>query len=133
MLIENWWFNAVFTMCYWLYYERIMFAEEDFLRKKYGQKYLTWSMNVPAFIPKTSGWVKPNLPFSFRNVLKREDNGILNLVALFVIFKAIGQYIAVGTLFSDQLWLGILAGTVVFYLIVRVLKKLTNVLNVEGR
>ena len=38
MLTLNFWFLISFTYLYWLYYERIIFAEESFLIKKYGTK-----------------------------------------------------------------------------------------------
>lgn len=40
MLAGNFWFIIAFCLLYWVYYERIMFAEEQFLRKKFGQQYL---------------------------------------------------------------------------------------------
>ena len=36
MLTGNFWFIIAFGLFYWVYYERIMFAEEQFLRKKFG-------------------------------------------------------------------------------------------------
>ena len=33
LLTQNWWFNIAFGFFYWVYYERMMFAEEQFLRK----------------------------------------------------------------------------------------------------
>ena len=41
-----------FILVYWLYYERIMFAEEQFLRRKFGEIYDKWSENVKAVIPR---------------------------------------------------------------------------------
>ena len=35
-------FLIVFFLLYWLYYERIMFAEEQFLRRKFGEVYDKW-------------------------------------------------------------------------------------------
>jgi protein-S-isoprenylcysteine O-methyltransferase Ste14 len=37
MLTANLWFIVVFMMFYWLYYERIMYSEEQFLRRKFGR------------------------------------------------------------------------------------------------
>lgn len=36
LMILDLWFILFFCLAYWLYYERIMYAEEDFLRKKFG-------------------------------------------------------------------------------------------------
>lgn len=43
-------FTVIFILVYWLYYERIMFAEEQFLRRKFGEKYDEYSSKVyPLF------------------------------------------------------------------------------------
>lgn len=36
LITGNLWFIVAFCFFYWIYYERIMFAEEQFLRKKFG-------------------------------------------------------------------------------------------------
>ena len=51
MLTCNPWFIAIFTLIFWIYYERIVFAEEEFLRKKFGDAYLEWTVRTPIFIP----------------------------------------------------------------------------------
>ena len=50
----NWYFVIIVSLLYYLYYERIMFAEERFLERKFGQDYLDWASNLPAFVPKLS-------------------------------------------------------------------------------
>ena len=42
----NIYFIIIMSLLFWLYYERIMFAEERFLQKKFGDKYLNWSIEV---------------------------------------------------------------------------------------
>ncbi|MGJ1361130.1 methyltransferase family protein [Sphingobacterium spiritivorum] len=37
MLTANIWFVAAFILFYWIYYERIMFTEEQFLERKFGE------------------------------------------------------------------------------------------------
>ncbi len=51
LFLRSVWFTIVFCLVYWLYYERIMFAEEQFLRRKFGDAYDKWSEKVKAFIP----------------------------------------------------------------------------------
>ena len=70
-----WWFILVIIFGFWLYYERIMFAEEEFLRSKFGGSYLEWANKTPAFLPRFRNWQRSSLSFSFRNVLKREYTG----------------------------------------------------------
>ncbi|GAI74444.1 unnamed protein product [marine sediment metagenome] len=40
------------------YYERIIFAEEEFLRKTFGDSYLKWAEQTPTFLPKCKNWKK---------------------------------------------------------------------------
>lgn len=56
MLTCNLWFVGVFTLIFWIYYERIVFAEEEFLRKKFGEPYLEWAAETPIFIPRKLRW-----------------------------------------------------------------------------
>ena len=44
------WFAISFVMLYWVYYERIMYAEEQFLVGKFGEIYASWAKITPAFI-----------------------------------------------------------------------------------
>lgn len=60
----NFWFIIAFLFFYWIYYERIMFAEEQFLRKKFGQAYIDWTNKTPLFIPRFTSYKKNDFPFS---------------------------------------------------------------------
>src|SRR6185436_15753990 len=65
-------FAVIVSLLFWIYYERIMFAEERFLERKFGDAYLTWSRKAPAFIPAIRKFVKSDVPFSIKSVLRRE-------------------------------------------------------------
>ena len=41
-------FVMIVSLLFWIYYERIMFAEERFLERKFGDAYLTWSLKAPG-------------------------------------------------------------------------------------
>lgn len=36
---------------FWLYYERIIFAEKVYLRRKFKDEYLQWATVAPVFVP----------------------------------------------------------------------------------
>ena len=46
-------------LVFWLYYERIMLAEEEFLRARYGKAFDDWAARTPAFLPNFRHWVPP--------------------------------------------------------------------------
>jgi protein-S-isoprenylcysteine O-methyltransferase Ste14 len=81
------WLALSFCLIYALYYERIMIAEEGFLRKKFGDAYNQWAENTPAFMPRLSQWRAPNLYFSWRMVLRREYPGVLVVISGFLLLE----------------------------------------------
>ena len=127
------WFSMFYIMCFWMYYERIIFAEENFLRKKYGEPYLNWALKTPIFFPRMSGWEKPDLFFSFRNVLKREYSGFFALFFTFSLFDLAENYMRNSVWELDAFWMYALAISGAITLVLRTLKKNTKMLNVSGR
>ena len=75
----------VVSLVFWLYYERIMFAEERYLERQFGEEYLDWSQRVPAFIPRFRQFQKSTIPFSLKTVLRREYSGVFALVLGFTL------------------------------------------------
>src|SRR6218665_729176 len=92
MLSADFWFLVAFTLLYWVYYERIMFAEEAFLRRKFGNVYLDWAAKTPAFVPALRVPSKAKYPFSIKKVLKKEKNGVAALFLLFYVFELTAQF-----------------------------------------
>ena len=70
LFINVHWFSVLYIMCFWMYYERIIFAEENFLRNKYGERYIEWTTKTPIFIPRLIGWKQPNLIFQLKTFSK---------------------------------------------------------------
>ena len=133
MFIGVWWFVLICALAYWLYYERIMYAEEEFLRRSYSAQYEAWASRTPAFLPRFSGWIPSRLDFSFRNVLKREYNGMFATVISFVLINIISHYFTEDRFAVDAFWQLIFMLGAVTFLILRTLKKNTRMLEVQGR
>ena len=127
------WFSIFYIMCFWMYYERIIFAEEHFLRSKYGEPYVNWTLKTPIFLPRLSGWENPDLFFSFKNVLKREYSGFFALFFTFALFDLIENFVRNSTWELDMFWMYALLISGLITLILRTLKKKTKTLNVSGR
>ncbi|MDP4665387.1 MAG: isoprenylcysteine carboxylmethyltransferase family protein [Flavobacteriaceae bacterium] len=130
----SWSFMLIFSLAYWIYYERIMYAEEQFLHKKFGDKYKNWSSKTPAFWPSFKHSAKGDVPFSMKAILRREYSGVLATVMGFVYVEALRQYsqdmLSMDTM---RIPLYILGGTAVVTLILRTLKKTTRVLHDDVR
>ena len=134
MLTGNIWFVIIFSLIFWIYYERIIFAEEHFLREKFGDTYLNWAKQTPIFIPKLSGYKKPQINFSWKKILKKEKNGLFALFLVFLFFKIVGEYTLHQKFVLDINWLVFCtAATGVLYIILKIVKKYTNALNEKGR
>jgi protein-S-isoprenylcysteine O-methyltransferase Ste14 len=110
-----------------------MFAEEQFLRSKFGNVYLDWAKNVPAFIPNLKNFKPTNLPFSYKKVLKKEKkNGLVAVFLIFCAFDVLGELIEGETHYNYFLFAGCIL-TLVMYIVLTYLKKRTDVLNESGR
>ncbi len=132
MLTGNFWFVIVFCFFYWVYYERIMFAEEQFLRRKFGQQYLEWSKDVPAFIPNFKNFKKSNLDFSWKKILKKEKNGLFALFLIFLIFDVLGEVIG-KTYDYNYFLIAMCTITGLSYVVLKYLKHKTSALNEPNR
>jgi protein-S-isoprenylcysteine O-methyltransferase Ste14 len=129
----NLYFVIIISLGYWLYYERIMFAEERFLEKKFGDIYIDWSMKAPAFIPAFGRYKKGNIPFSVKSVLRREYSGFLATVFGFVFIDNLRILINDGTFNIYRASNITLIVTLIIVLILRTLKHHTTLLNETGR
>jgi hypothetical protein len=83
------------SLLFWIYYERIMFAEERFLEAKFGEQFLAWSSHVPAFIPSFKRYVPSRYPFQAGKALK-EYSGMLAAVFSFVLIQTLQDFFTKG-------------------------------------
>lgn len=131
-------FALLSAALYYLYYKRIMLAEEDFLSRQHGQSYRDWAAVTPAIVPRWRGWKSPALPFSWRSALRREFHSLLLIGAGFLLIEMFRLPIrASGTLAERLLekpfWLALFVLSAAVYLLILVVKKRSRWLVVEGR
>jgi protein-S-isoprenylcysteine O-methyltransferase Ste14 len=133
LFLRSWWFTVIFCLIYWLYYERIMFAEEQFLRKKFGDLYDKWSEKVRSFVPGFRNFIPSPLHFSIRNVLKREHNSFFNIFVIFTFLDFIRNYCISESIHITPLWFYLFAAAFVIWLTIKIIHKKTRWLIVDGR
>jgi hypothetical protein len=133
MEFHVWWLVLLTTTFYALYYERIMMAEEAFLRVRFGEEFEEWASVTPAFIPRFHGWKPFKIPFCWRTVLQREYNAFFLIIAVFFLLDSIGDSVVEGRFKIDPAWFGLFIGGFVIFATLRTLKKRTHLLTVEGR
>ena len=126
-------FTILFILLYWLYYERIMFAEEQFLRRKFGEIYDKWSEKVSSFIPGSFNYIPSKLNFSLRNVLKREYNSFINIFVIFLLLDLFRNFFLTENFYFTRLWLYLSIVAAIIWLLVRTIHKSTSWLEAEGR
>jgi len=132
MLTGNMWFIVAFCLFYWVYYERIMFAEEQFLRRKFQHTYENWASMIPAFIPSMNNFKSPNLPFSWKKVIKKEKNGFAAIFIIFTLFDVVGYSLS-SSRELDMFLVALCVVTSIMYLILKYIKNHTSLLNEYGR
>ena len=118
-----WWLPLIYTLSFALYYERIMAAEEDFLKNKFGDDFENWSTITPGFFPDFYKWDSPELNFSFKNILRREYSSLFALIFSFTVLDLIGNYLVIQELYVVTMWNILFWTTFAAYLILRFLKK----------
>ncbi|NQY68243.1 MAG: DUF1295 domain-containing protein [Flavobacteriales bacterium] len=126
--ISNIYFFLVVSLMYWIYYERIMFAEERFLEGKFGDDYLNWSKGVPAFIPKFSLWEGKGNGVSWKATLRREYSGFLSTVFGFLFVDFLRDSFLQNKLVITEKSIMIFSITLVITLALRTLKRNTSLL-----
>jgi len=131
--VLNPWYVIIVSLLFWLYYERIMFAEERFLERKFGDSYVKWSNSVPAFFPSFKNYVSSKIPFSMKTILRREYSGITATIIGFLFVDIVRDYKLNGG-FENKTNYWIVLGVALFIsLVLRTLKHHTKVLHEEDR
>jgi len=135
MFAFHFWIVFVYCLCFWLYYERIILAEETYLVERFGDKYLLWAAKTPVFIPNVMLYKAPELPFSLKTVLRREYSGFFAVIVVMFLLEVIGDMFIYKTVrvSVEPWWLALLVFGFVVWFALRFLKKYTRILHVEGR
>jgi len=133
LFIQVWWFALITWTGFWLYYERIIFTEEEFLRRKFGSEFTAWAQRTPMVVPHFKNWRKPDLPFSFKTVLRREFSTYFAIVAAYFFLEITGNLLTEKRFFVRNSWLIFFFVSMAIYFTLLILKKKTHILDVTGR
>ncbi|MFQ5457828.1 MAG: methyltransferase family protein [Myxococcota bacterium] len=128
-----WWLAVIYIFSFWLYYERIVFAEEAYLRDKFGSEFIDWAGVTPAIFPSFGRYRKAELPLSWKNVLRREHNGFFAIIVLMFAIDTVGEFFAADRIGVHRGWAVLLGIGFTIWITIRLLKKYTTVLKAEGR
>lgn len=127
------WFVITFSLFFWIYYERIMFAEERFLERKFGEDYLNWSLKVPPFIPSFKNYHKTNIPFSMKTILRREYSGVTATIIGFLFVAVLRNWNIHKSFIFETKHIFVLISALLISLVLRSLKHYTKLLHEDDR
>ena len=127
------WVIIIYPLIFMLYYERVIFAEEAFLRKKFGEEFIAWASVTPVLFPKFSHYKKAELPFCWKNVIRKEYQTIFAFICALLAMEIFSDLIIRQRFELDLAWKIIFLTSCLFYLTIRIITKKTNLLHTSGR
>jgi protein-S-isoprenylcysteine O-methyltransferase Ste14 len=133
LALGSWSHLLIGLLAFWLYYERIMLAEEALLAETFGDTFRQWAAQTPGILPRFRRWQPPSLTFSMRSAIRREYTTVFLTICLFTGFKVVGDSMAQQRFVVERPWQVIFWSSLAVYLFMRVIKKCTSVLDVPGR
>ena len=120
------WLIPAMLVGFLFYYRFIIYAEEQFLTRKFGQDYLDWKSATPLLLPAFWKFKANPQPFSFKTVLENEYSGIAASMTTAWVLLAFQWYV-LGQFQAKSLFvLAMALFIVVFTLGLRYLKKKTQ-------
>lgn len=131
LFVQVWWFALIGLLSFWLYYERIMLREEEFLREKFKSTYLDWANETPAFFPRVIRWQSLKEPFSWKKVLRKEYTGFFFVTTVFAFLENIRDVFVMKETNLDKAFVGLCVVGLIVYIFLRTLKKQTRLLQTE--
>ena len=133
LFFKQWWIAAIVALIFWIYYERIMYAEEEFLRDKYGQTYLDWASITPAFVPSFNNWKAPDRTLCLAKIIKNENKSLFAITVSFSTLDVLGHLLVEHEWAMSPFWMYVFFANLLIYLVIRFLKKKTGLLKVKER
>ncbi len=122
------WLMLDFCLGFWIYYERIMYAEEQFLREKFGQDFVDWARHIPALLPRFSNWTPPDRAFSWRRALRQEYTSFFLAVQAMVAVELLEHWAVDHQFLFEAQWIVFSAIGTLIYIVLRIFKKHTSLL-----
>jgi protein-S-isoprenylcysteine O-methyltransferase Ste14 len=120
---------VVTILAFWLYYERIMMAEERYLYEQFGTVFGRWASHTPPFVPRLARWEPSDLPFSFRFCLGRDYQALYGFVASTTAVELVRTVSdPAGARWPSSAWAWYFAAGTAAYFLLHTLKRRTDLL-----
>lgn len=126
-----WWLVGFFLPIYWIYYERIILAEEAFLEDKFGAEYPAYADRVNCVFPDFRTYLPNKYYFRPNKVLRQENSGLMGLVLVFLVLELYQNLLFTLKVRLSLTWIITATLVSIGYLVLRFLKKKTGWLDNE--
>jgi len=133
LFVKVWWFVVISALLFWLYYERIMYREEEYLREKFGESFLEWAAKTPAFIPLFKNWQSTNQNFSIKRTVYREYIGFFEIIVCFTFLEIMKNVLITGEFVSHRGWTIFFTTGLILFVIVRIVKQARKISRVKTK
>lgn len=133
LFVHLWWLVVVYILIFWIYYDHIIFIEEQFLRKKFGAYFFEWAISIPGLFPKLSNYQKSNVSFSWQNAIIKEYNSFVSTIAIMFILENIGEQIVDDKFDIESYWIIILSVSFFVWISLNIYTKFMSGINKKYR
>jgi protein-S-isoprenylcysteine O-methyltransferase Ste14 len=106
-----------------LQYYFIIHAEENYLKNKYSDQYLSYINTVPKIIPRFSLFKKPQNKFNLKKVIFKENDSVFNMLMMFNIMLFYKKKIFYGSVPHLYFYIAFGAILILLYIFLKIIKK----------
>jgi protein-S-isoprenylcysteine O-methyltransferase Ste14 len=128
-----WYLPIIVSLIFFIYYERIIFVEEQYLEEKFGDEFRAWAIGTPIIVPRFVQHRPSALPFCWRTALRREYITFYEVVAGFFLMNLVSEFIVSRKLVLSEFWAPFFGVATLSFLLVRCVVKFSRLLHREGR
>lgn len=114
------------VVLFYFFYSNIILAEEEFLEKKFGEKYIDYKKHTPKIIPNFFKFSKTDSVFSFKKILNEEYSSTTSTVISFLIIDTFKKNINTDQFIISDFQIQFFCFTIFFIVIAKLNKKFFN-------
>jgi len=118
--------SFIMLFFFWIYYEKIMYTEEEFLRANFGDSFIKWAAKTPLLIPNPFLWTRPHNSFSFKRILRKEPDSVYAPIVMLFFIDISAGFFYHHILCVSKLWIIIISISTLLYLTLKIIKKRTR-------
>lgn len=126
-----WWLVFAFMVIFWLYYERIILAEENYLHNKFGAAYQSYADRVNCLLPSLKQYKPNQYRFRVKKALRQEYSGVYALFWVFTVVELLRNLFIYHRIVLSRNWIATGIILTAAYIAIRLLKKRTHYLDKE--